>query len=361
MQAKTLLRRILLILAKCAFFSVFIFLFILNSFAAGFFNDVPSTQANYSAIKYIQEQKFVDGYPDGTFRPNNPINRAEFTKIITEAYYAGQATGGNCFSDINTEWFAKYVCFDKIHNLISGYPDGSFQPASNINFVEIAKILMTVQDSTIKPNSDIWYKPYVEKLSEAHAIPISITSFSQKVTRGEVAEMIYRLRNNITNKPSKTYAKMLETQANSSLPIRLKIPAINVNVVIEYVGLTPQGAIDVPKKSNNVAWFDLGARPGDNGSAIITGHVNWYAGASGVFANLHKLKPGDKITVQDNQGLLISFVIRESRIYDAAANAIDVFSSSDGKAHLNLITCEGLWNKLSQQYSKRLVVFADKE
>lgn len=361
MQSKISLRRIILSLTRCAFFPVLLFVFTLTSFASTFFRDVSSTQANYAAIKYVQTQDIFDGYPDGTFRPGSLINRAEFTKIITEAYYAGQANGGNCFSDIGTEWFAKYVCFDKIHNFVSGYPDGSFQPASNINFAELAKILVAVEDSTVKSNSDIWYKPYVEKLAEAHAIPTSITSFSQKVTRGEAAEMIYRLRNSITDKPSKTYAAMLQTQANSGLPVRLKIPVINVNAAIEYVGLTPQGAVDVPKKSSNVAWFDLGARPGNNGSAIITGHINWYTDASGVFANLHKLKPGDKITVQDNQGLLVSFVVRESRVYDAAADVIEVFNSNDGKAHLNLITCDGLWNKLSQQYSQRLVVFADKE
>ena len=93
---------------------------------------------------------------------------------------------------------------------------------------------------------------------------------------------------------------------------------------------------------------------------MITGHINWYYGVTGVFANLHKLRVGDKISVLDNKGALISFVVRESRIYDATAIASEVFISNDGKAHLNLITCEGIWDRGTQQYSKRLVVFADK-
>ncbi|MFZ2299818.1 MAG: class F sortase [Candidatus Moraniibacteriota bacterium] len=54
-------------------------------------------------------------------------------------------------------------------------------------------------------------------------------------------------------------------------------------------------------------------------------------------------------------------MVRESRSFDPDADALDVFSSDDGKAHLNLITCEGVWDKASKRYSKRLVVFTDKE
>jgi len=47
--------------------------------------------------------------------------------------------------------------------------------------------------------------------------------------------------------------------------------------------------------------------------------------------------------------------------FDAEEDATDVFSSTDGKAHLNLVTCDGIWNKNTAQYSQRLVVFADRE
>lgn len=334
---------------------------LITNIAFAAFSDVPNTHPNYEAIMYVQAQNIVEGYADGTFHPDNPINRAEFTKIITEAYYQGQATGDNCFSDVGTEWFAKYICFDKSFNFIIGYSDGSFHPANNINFVEAAKILVNVKGLTVMPDPTFWYKPYVEKLAEANAIPASITSFNQQVTRGEMAEMVYRLKANITNQPSKTYEQLVIENAAPGLPVRLKIPAINVNSAFEYVGLTPGGAVGIPKNPANVAWYNLGPRPGDIGSSVITGHINWYYGAIGVFVNLSKIKPGDKITVLDDKGATISFVVREIRDYDAAANAIDVFSSNDGKAHLNLITCDGVWDKSAQQYTKRLVVFADRE
>ncbi len=143
------------------------------------------------------------------------------------------------------------------------------------------------------------------------------------------------------------------------LPIRIKIPKIGVDAALEYVGVTAQGAMAVPKGPDNAAWFDLGPRPGDNGSAVIAGHEGWKNNIQAVFDNLHTLQKGDQIYVTDEKGAVATFVVREVRTYDQNANAGGVFNSTDGKAHLNLITCEGVWNKIQKSYSDRLVVFTD--
>ena len=153
----------------------------------------------------------------------------------------------------------------------------------------------------------------------------------------------------------------LTQQASYGLPVRLKIPRINVDSAVEYVGLTSQGAMDIPKNPADVAWFNLGPRPGEKGSAAISGHYGWKNNIPAVFDNLYKLQKGDKLYVEDGKGVTTTFVVRESRRYDPNADASDVFGSSDGKIHLNLITCEGVWDKVSKTYSKRLVVFTDKE
>jgi LPXTG-site transpeptidase (sortase) family protein len=147
--------------------------------------------------------------------------------------------------------------------------------------------------------------------------------------------------------------------ASAGLPVRLKIPKIKVNAVVEHVGLTSDGAMGVPKSPKTTAWFDLGARPGDTGSAVIAGHYGFKKGS--VFDRLYKLRKGDKIYVEDERGATTDFVVRESRSYGQNETATSVFYSGDEKAHLNLITCMGVWNKTTKTYSKRLVVFADKE
>ena len=152
-----------------------------------------------------------------------------------------------------------------------------------------------------------------------------------------------------------------QEQASVGLPVRLKIPSINVDAPVEYVGLTSDGAMDIPKSRDNVAWFELGPLPGANGSAVIAGHYGWKNRKGSAFDNLYKLRKGDKIYIEDDKGIIISFVVRESRRYDPKMDASNVFSSNDGKSHLNLITCEGKWDKVSETYPERLVVFTDKE
>ena len=145
------------------------------------------------------------------------------------------------------------------------------------------------------------------------------------------------------------------------LTLRLKIPKINIDAAVRSVGLTPEGAMDAPKTPEDVAWFNLGPRPGEKGSAVISGHYGWKNNIPAVFDNLHKLRKGDKVYVEDKNGATIVFVVRELRTYGQNEDASDVFGSGDGKAHLNLVTCTGTWNKAQKSYSNRLVVFTDKE
>lgn len=168
-------------------------------------------------------------------------------------------------------------------------------------------------------------------------------------------------------KPEQNNTKSIFTQEQEQinsvgLPVRLKIPTIEVDATVEQVGLTPGGAMDTPKGPDNVGWFNLGTRPGDEGSAVMAGHYGtWKNGKGSVFDNLHKLNKGDKIYIEDDKGATVAFVVRESRNYEPKADAVDVFSSDDEKAHLNLITCEGIWDKDSKSYSQRLVIFTDRE
>lgn len=146
-------------------------------------------------------------------------------------------------------------------------------------------------------------------------------------------------------------------KATPVLPVRLIIPVINVNAHIQYVGVTSKGEMEVPNNAVDVGWFDLGPRPGERGNSVIAGHFDGKNGEAGVFANLYKLKEGDKLLIEDNKGISTVFVVREKRVYEPGY-ANDVFNSSDS-AHLNLITCDGLWDGTKKSYSKRLVVFTD--
>lgn len=144
-------------------------------------------------------------------------------------------------------------------------------------------------------------------------------------------------------------------KATFGSPVRLIIPSLHVNAYIQQLGVTSQGIMESPNNNVDVGWFHLGARPGEKGSAVIAGHIDGEHGEAGVFANLHQLKKGDKIFVEDNNGKSLTFILEQSQRYDPGY-AEEVFSRND-KAYLNLITCDGVWDGMQKSYTKRLVVF----
>ncbi|MEK7588341.1 MAG: class F sortase [Patescibacteria group bacterium] len=156
----------------------------------------------------------------------------------------------------------------------------------------------------------------------------------------------------MTNIPDKTEA----TQQMS-----VRIPKIALNARIENVGITKEGLMESPKGPNGVGWFHLGTLPGEIGSAVMDGHSGWKDGIPAVFDNLYKLKVGDKIYVKNQKGEDLVFNVKEIRIYNPSENTEEVFNSSDGIAHLNIITCSGLWDEFTKSHTKRLVVFSDME
>ncbi len=146
----------------------------------------------------------------------------------------------------------------------------------------------------------------------------------------------------------------------SGLPTRLTIPVIKVDAPIIQVGLTADGSVDVPKGPSEVAWYNLGPKPGEKGSSVIVGHYGkWQNGANSVFDNLNKLKKGDKIYVKNDKDEITTFVVQQMHSYNPNETVPDIFNKDDGN-YLNLITCSGEWLPGKQTYNKRLVIFTEK-
>lgn len=191
-------------------------LFTATAFAS--FRDVSSAHQNSEAIDYVESLGIVQGYPDGTYKPDSPINRAEFTKIVIASQYTqGELDSCNStsFSDVGDgAWFTPYVCLAEQKGIIGGYPDGTFGFANNITFAEASKIITNTLVEKTTEGTDIWYKPYVKKLEDQSAIPTTIEDFSHKLTRGEMAEIIWRLEENIFNLDSRTYNELKDILEN---------------------------------------------------------------------------------------------------------------------------------------------------
>lgn len=146
---------------------------------------------------------------------------------------------------------------------------------------------------------------------------------------------------------------------NRGLPSRLIIPKITVDAKVLFTGQTKAGAMDTPTNIVDVGWYKYGPLPGNQGSAVIAGHIDGLKGEPGVFSDLNKLQAGDSMSVIDSAGRPAAFVVTTVKTYGQDEQPSEVFTSSSG-SHLNLITCSGAWDAGQHHFQKRLVVFADK-
>jgi uncharacterized membrane protein len=179
---------------------------LLPGIAGAEFFDVSSGHPNHDAIEYAKNRGIVHGYPDGTFRPDNQVTRAEFAKFITNATVNPSlilSCRTTAFTDVGPfDWFNSYVCAAREQGIMTGYSGGFFGPQQLIPFSEAASAIATAYRLD-RANA-------IDELGRRHAIPLSITSLSHVITRGEVAEILYRLDLSITNKSSQTLASLTQ-------------------------------------------------------------------------------------------------------------------------------------------------------
>ncbi len=195
-----------------------------HSFAA--FSDVKNAHPNYTAIEYLQTDGTLQGYEDGTFRPQNSVNRAEFLKIIIAgSNLPTDIENTTPFTDVNHEaWYGPYVKKAFHEGWISGYGDGTFRPEQTINKVEALKITAKAQnwpltfDTTEKPFTDTpldaWYIHYVAFAKTNDLLKTSTDTLSpaENMTRGTISEIIYRTKINGIAQITETETPTEETE-----------------------------------------------------------------------------------------------------------------------------------------------------
>jgi len=146
------------------------------------------------------------------------------------------------------------------------------------------------------------------------------------------------------------------TNGRIALPARLVIPSIGLDARVAPVGLDASGAMDVPGTADEIAWYELGPRPGELGNAVLAGHNVWN-GRPGAFANLRRLRTGDRVDVATSMQGWFSYQVEDVHSYPADKAPLDqVFGATD-RPVLTLITCAGRPDR-SGSYPDRLVVRA---
>jgi hypothetical protein len=144
-----------------------------------------------------------------------------------------------------------------------------------------------------------------------------------------------------------------------SVPTRLSVPRIGVAATVQAVGLDGGGGIEVPplSKKNTVGWYDRGPTPGQDGPAVLVGHVDTRSGPS-VFAKLGNLREGDKILVSRKDRRIALFRVDAVRAYPKTAVPAGEVYGDFSHPGLRLITCGGAWVGGGRGYADNIVVYA---
>ena len=224
------------------------------------FNDLSCDHWAYQQIQSLADEMIVVGYPDNSFRPDNPITRAEFATMVVKALKKENSPLAETFyySDISKKnWAYNTIQVAQMFGLIKGFPDGKFRPNANISKVEAVAIIissvktgdMTVEQarealSAYKDESKIpdWAAVSAGKSENLGITPHSPSSSNlfdpnKKITRAEVAVNIYNMKK-VVEKP---------VQAPPPPPVVLPKKAqgrILDNVSIkDLVAIIPQGTL----------------------------------------------------------------------------------------------------------------------
>lgn len=141
------------------------------------------------------------------------------------------------------------------------------------------------------------------------------------------------------------------------LPLTLAVPGIGIEAPVIAVGLTNDGAMDVPKRPSDVGWFEYSPRPGLAGNSILAGHLDWQ-GTPGVFAKLASVKNGEAVVIRESDGSERGFAVEWKREVAAEAPPPKQVFEPIISSGLTLITCGGRFNPATRRYDTRIVVRA---
>lgn len=139
------------------------------------FTDVPETNVHYDNIYNLAERAVISGYPDGTYQPARHLTRAEAAVILTNALKLDTSNvTERAFWDVNPDaWYADEVTTLADYGIITGYPNGKFKPNEKLTRAQMATILSAAYDLEIfnevgLPFTDViedsWYDMSVQEL-----------------------------------------------------------------------------------------------------------------------------------------------------------------------------------------------------
>ena len=184
------------------------------------------------------------------------------------------------------------------------------------------------------------------------------------VETGPTAESVQRLVS-----PSRTTTSTVawasvrladEQLIEVAVPVRLAIDAIDIDARVLPLGVkSGTGQMEVPENVDEVGWYRYGSAPGWPGSAVFAAHVDMAGKGPGVFFHLDRLRMGDPIDVDFDDGTTLTFVVSHAERVPKGELDFDSIFSTSGEPLLRLVTCGGGFNRTSRSYEDNVVITAN--
>jgi LPXTG-site transpeptidase (sortase) family protein len=140
-------------------------------------------------------------------------------------------------------------------------------------------------------------------------------------------------------------------------PVHIVIPAIGVSARVIPLGLNPDRTLEVPTNLADAGWFTKGPEPGEQGAAVIVGHVASRSGP-GVFLHLRDLRSGEIIKVRLRDGTVVRYTARSSITVPKDRFPTRRVYAQTSRPTLRLITCSGELDPATGQHPDNYIVFA---
>ena len=163
------------------------------------YSDVAPEAWYNNAVSTLSSMEVLSGYPDGTFKPNAPITRAEFAKIAVSFFDCAGIVYDGTFSDVaEGQWWTEYIAAAAELGLVEGYPDGTFKPQANISRAESCAIVNRVlerkpHEEHLLPEAEmivwpdnadkaVWYYADIQEATNSHDYELAETETAEQWT-----------------------------------------------------------------------------------------------------------------------------------------------------------------------------------
>ncbi len=182
---------------------------------AATYSDVPETHDRYEAINMLSSMDIITGFPDGSFKPDEAVTRAQMAALITRMFNLGSSSvTAEPFSDVTVSyWAASDIVSAKNRGIINGFPDGTFQPEAEVTYEQAVKMIVCALNyGAAAEKSGGYPNGYIQQASKLGILKTAAYTQDKAAPRGIIAQLLY-----------------------NSLNVDMLVPQINADGTVDYV------------------------------------------------------------------------------------------------------------------------------